>query len=129
MSDLGGRLEQEVVVDPLSHYQTDAEMVAVTGYEQHPITRSVSLTFFPGIRPISLTTPASGVTVVPLMKSSRDSYARPVAPVASRMVADAASQAAQTAAPVPTVYPRLLGLATEGSFLPDGTAFPHCSYR
>ena len=123
VSDLGGQLEQEVVVDPLSHYQTDAEMVAVTGYEQHAITRTVSLTFFPGIRPISRTTPASGVTVVPLMKSSRDSYARSVAPVATRMVADAASQVAQTAAPVPTVYPRLLGLAAEGSLLPGAPPF------
>ena len=93
ISDLGGQLEQEVVVDPLSHYQTDAEMVAVTGYEQHAITRTVSLTFFPGVRPISLTTPASGIAVVPLMRSSRDSYARSVAPVESRLVADAASGA------------------------------------
>ena len=39
IADLGVRFEQQVVVDPLSHYQTDPEMVAVTGYDQHPITR------------------------------------------------------------------------------------------
>jgi hypothetical protein len=123
ISDLGAQLEQEVVVDPLSHYQTDAEMVAVTGYEQHAITRTVSLTFFPGVRPISLTTPAPGVAVVPLMRSSRDSYARPVAQVESRVVADAAPGAGRTAARVAKVHPRVLGLAAEGSLLPDAPAF------
>ena len=54
LSDLGVRLEQQVVVDPLSHYHRDAEMVAVTGYDPHPITRTLSLTFFPGIRPLTL---------------------------------------------------------------------------
>ena len=34
IEQLGVRLPQEVVVDPLSHYARDAEMVAVTGYEQ-----------------------------------------------------------------------------------------------
>ena len=123
LSDLGGQLEQEVVVDPLSHYQTDAEMVAVTGYEQHVITRTVSLTFFPGIRPISLTRPASGVTVTPLMRSSRDSYARPVAPVASRIIASSEPHVAQVPAPVPKVHPRILGLAAEGSLTPAAPPF------
>ena len=41
----------QVVVDPLSHYATDAEMVAVTGYEPSPITRNLSMSFFPGARP------------------------------------------------------------------------------
>src|SRR5215475_1167726 len=80
LSDLGVRLEQEVVVDPLSHYQRDAEMVAVTGYDPHPITRTLSLTFYPGIRPLTLTRPAAGVEVTSILQSSRDSYARPVAP-------------------------------------------------
>ena len=46
------RCAQEAVVDPLSHYSTDAEMVAVTAYEQNPITRKSSMTFYPGIRPL-----------------------------------------------------------------------------
>jgi hypothetical protein len=45
IEDLGVRAEQQVVIDPLSHYMLDAEMVAVTGYDSHPITQSVSLTF------------------------------------------------------------------------------------
>src|SRR6185295_12303009 len=86
LADLGGRLEQQVVVDPLSHYQTDPEMVAVTGYDPHPITRTVSLTFFPGIRPLSLTEPAAGVAATAILKSSRDSYARPVQAAEARSV-------------------------------------------
>ena len=86
LSDLGVRLEQQVVVDPLSHYQSDAEMVAVTGYDPHPITRTLSLTFFPGIRPLTLTEPASGVEVTPILQSSRDSYARPVPPADARTI-------------------------------------------
>src|SRR3984893_17212470 len=42
-------VEREVVIDPLDHYSTDPEVVAVPVYERHPITRSVALTFFPGI--------------------------------------------------------------------------------
>ena len=52
LSDLGVRIEQEVVIDPLSHYQSDPEMVAVTSYEPHPITRSMSLTLYPGRSPL-----------------------------------------------------------------------------
>ena len=55
--ELGVRLPQEAVVDPLSHYSTDAEMVAVTAYEPNPITRNLSMTFFPGVRPLALRSP------------------------------------------------------------------------
>jgi ABC-type uncharacterized transport system len=125
LSDLGARLEQEVVVDPLSHYQTDPEMVAVTGYEPHPITRTVSLTFFPGIRPLSLTPPAPGVMTTPILQSSRDSYARPVQPANTRTIESpspsggvATGEAMLNAAPISAVAdvrPRVLGIAAEGA--------------
>ena len=84
VADLGVRPEQEVVVDPLSHYSTDPEIVAVTGYDPHPVTRSVSLTFYPGIRPLTMLPPAGDLRVTPLLLSSRDSYTRPVKPVGSQ---------------------------------------------
>jgi gliding motility-associatede transport system auxiliary component len=121
LADLGGRLEQQVVVDPLSHYQTDPEMVAVTGYEPHPITRTVSLTFFPGIRPLSLTEPAAGVLATPILKSSRDSYARPVQPAETRSIEESSPTGASVPAgstpveSVSDVRPRLLGIAVEGT--------------
>ena len=123
LSDLGARLEQEVVVDPLSHYQRDAEMVAVTGYDPHPITRTLSLTFFPGIRPLAPTQPASGVAVTPILQSSRDSYARPVQPADAR-TADGSSAAASQGAPqVADVRPRVLGIAAEGTLAPGAPPF------
>jgi gliding motility-associatede transport system auxiliary component len=125
LSDLGARLEQQVVVDPLSHYLSDPEMVAVTGYEPHAITRTVSLTFFPGIRPLTLTEPASGVVATPILKSSRDSYARPVQPADARAIETSAAGRATgepipPAAPVAEVRPRVLGIAAEGALSSGG---------
>jgi hypothetical protein len=116
--DLGVRPEQQVVVDPLSHYMLDAEMVAVTGYDPHPITRSASLTFYPGARPLSLLKPAGNIRVTPLLTSSRDSYVRDVAPAASRAADEPAELNASVATPAPG--PRVLGAAIEG-LLPDGS--------
>jgi hypothetical protein len=118
VSDLGVRPEQQVVVDPLSHYMLDAEMVAVTGYDPHPITQSTSLTFYPGIRPLSLLKPAGNIRVTSLLTSSRDSYLRDVAPAASRIADEPAELAATTAAPA--AGPRVLGAAVEG-LLPGGS--------
>ena len=125
LSDLGARLEQQVVVDPLSHYQSDPEMVAVTGYDPHAITRTVSLTFFPGIRPLTLTEPASGVVATPILQSSRDSYARPVPPADARTIESFSAAAGRVtselvppAAPVAEVRPRVLGIAAEGALAP-----------
>ncbi|HET8577125.1 MAG TPA: Gldg family protein [Methylomirabilota bacterium] len=73
----GIRLGEGVVSDPLDHYFTDEQMVAVTRYASHPITRGLALTFYPGVRPLE-TLPAPGVTVLPLFSSSAESYVRPV---------------------------------------------------
>ena len=113
VADLGIRPEQEVVVDPLSHYSTDPEMVAVTGYDPHPVTRAVSLTFYPGIRPFTMLEPAGDVRVVPLLLSSRDSYTRTVRPVEARTV-ERAPPAADSATAIPVSGPRVLGVAAEG---------------
>jgi hypothetical protein len=131
--DLGARLEQQVVVDPLSHYQSDPEMVAVTGYDPHPITRRVSLTFFPGIRPLTLTEPAPGITSTPLLRSSRDSYARPVEPANTRTVEGPAPSApidaakpgpgAAPIAAVADVHARVLGVAVEGTLAAGAPPF------
>ena len=77
----GLALPSQAVVDPLSHYATDAEMVAVTSYEKSPVTRNLSMSFFPGARPLVETTPAQGLARTPLFSSSRDSYVRQVATV------------------------------------------------
>jgi hypothetical protein len=116
VADLGIRAEQEVVVDPMSHYSTDPEMVAVTGYDPHPVTRSVSLTFYPGVRPLSMRRPAGELRVAPLLLSSRDSYTRGVGSVESRTVENrvAASASDDGGTAAPAAGPRVLGVAVEG---------------
>ena len=84
LETLGVRLPQAVVVDAQSHYGTDPEMVAVTAYQPHPITRDVSFTFYPGVRPLELAPPVAGIKIVPLVSSSADSHTTPVAAVAER---------------------------------------------
>ena len=104
------------MVDPLSHYMTDPEMVAVTGYDPHPITRTVSLTFYPGIRPLTLSEPAGDVRATPLLMSSRDSYTRDVCsrPRAAqhRATLELAGRMPPRAAGART---RVLGVAAEGT--------------
>lgn len=115
---LGVQPEQQAVVDPLSHYAMDPEMVAVTGYDPHPITQSVSMTFFPGARPLAPLPPAPGVRSAAIVVSSRDSYARPVAPIAAHEVADRPTGDAPVSTPA-RPGPRIIAMAAEGT-LRDG---------
>ncbi|HWA11485.1 MAG TPA: DUF4350 domain-containing protein [Burkholderiales bacterium] len=109
VSKLGATLPMQAVVDPLSHYSTDAEMVAVAAYDPHPITKNASMSFYPGMRPLVPVPPAAGVRVAPLLTSSRDSYVRSVQPVAIR---DAGGHATQAA---PARGPQLMAIAAEGT--------------
>ncbi len=58
---LSVRLPGQVVIDDKSHYGADTEMVAVTAYDPHPITRNISYTFYPGARPIVREPTSAGV--------------------------------------------------------------------
>ena len=113
LETLGARLPQAVVVDAQSHYGTDPEMVAVTAYEPHPITRDVSFTFYPGVRPLELVPPAAGIKIVPLVSSSADSRTSPVAAVAERQPEAAPAAAAAIAPDLPQA--RTLAAASEGT--------------
>jgi len=113
LAKLGVGLEQQVVVDPLDHYSTDLESVAVPIYEPHPITDQIALTFYPGIRPITLLPAPPGVTVTPLFLSSKESYARVVQPVEERQpVREPAAAASGTSTP----GRRILAVAVEGTW-------------
>jgi len=118
---LGARLPQEVVVDPLSHYARDSEMVAVTAYEPGPVTRGLSMTFFAGARPLEAVAPAAGLVAAPLFASSRDSYTRAVEPAGVHGHGYTAGGHAHDHGPkrpgtgaAPRPGPRLLALAVEG---------------
>ena len=121
LGQLGASLPQEVVVDPLSHYASDSEMVAVTGYEAGPLTRNLSMTFFPGVRPLVPRPPVAGIRVTPLFTSSRDSYTRPVAPSGVR---DADPASRPTASTPSGPGPRLLAMAAEGRLPGAGADVP-----
>lgn len=77
LAKAGIRFGEGVVTDPLDHYFTDDQMVAVTRYAPHPVSRGLALTFYPGARPLDVL-PAPGITVSPLFSSSADSYVRAV---------------------------------------------------
>ena len=62
-----------VVVDPVDHYFTDEQMIAVTRYANHPVTRSQALSFYPGARPVE-PAPADGVKATALFASGPQSY-------------------------------------------------------
>ena len=123
LATLGLRLEQQVVIDPLDHYSTDHESVAVPVYEPHAITERIALTFYPGIRPIALVPPPPGVSVTPLFASSKESYARAVQAVEERR--PGADAPVSDGAPARAAAPgrRLLGVAVEGTWpgTPGGT--------
>jgi gliding motility-associatede transport system auxiliary component len=110
LATAGIRLGDGVVVDPLDHYFTDEQMVAVARYGPHPITRGVALSFYPGVRPLEIV-PAAGVTVTPLLSSSPQSYVRAAA---SRPRDDAAGAGPRHA--------RVLAAASEGRW-PGGADF------
>jgi ABC-type uncharacterized transport system len=87
---------QAVVIDPLNHFRTDPDKVAVPYYPPHPITERVALTVFPQVRPIEVAPPPAGVTARILAASSGDSYRRPVTSSGSGELA-AAEEAAPAA--------------------------------
>lgn len=78
LGKIGIRLGEGVVTDPLDHYFVDPQMVAITRYAPHPVTRGLALSFYPGVRPLTLFPAPPGVTVTPLFASSTDSSAQPL---------------------------------------------------
>jgi hypothetical protein len=121
MQTLGVRLPQVVVIDPKSHYGSDPEMVAVTAYDPHPITRNVSFTFYPGVRALDLVPPAPGIQVRPLVSSSAESHTMPVAAVAQRQLEPAPLADAALSPSVPQA--QVLATVSEGT-LPASGARP-----
>jgi len=105
----GVRIGDGVIVDPLDHYFTDEQMLAVTRYAPHPVTRGLALSVYPGARPVAAVA-ADGVKTTVLFASSAQAYL--IADRAS--VAQAAAQAPRRALP--------LAVAAEGRLAPDGAA-------
>ena len=69
--------EQAIIIDPLNHFRTDPDKVAVPYYPPHPITARLALTVFAQARPIRLSHPPEAVRASVLAASSQDSYLQP----------------------------------------------------
>ena len=73
LAEAGIRLGDGFVVDPVDHYFTDDQMIAVTKYNRHPITRALALSIYPGARPVEAI-PAAQVVATVLFSTSEQSY-------------------------------------------------------
>jgi hypothetical protein len=111
LDEVGLGVENGLVIDPLNHYGTDQQHVAVPYYPPHPITEQISLTVFPAARPLRLQRQVAVVSVTELVTTSKDSYVRPL--FAAADVAQAAPSASA---------PRLLAAAAQGTWPGGGRA-------
>lgn len=69
-------MEEDMVIDPASHFWADPSTPAVADYNPHEITSKMQQTFFPGARSLSPTaSPVPGVTVRQLVNTSKKSFA------------------------------------------------------
>jgi len=112
LGKLGLASDQAIVIDPLNHYGTDEDKVAVPYYPPHPITSRVALTIFPDARPIRVTPPPTGITARVLASSSDDSYLRPLRQAPE---GEASGTSVSDTKP-PSRGPAILAVALEGAW-------------
>jgi len=73
LAEAGAKVGEGLVVDPVDHYFTDEQMIAVTRYSNHPVTRSQALSIYPGARPVEPVS-VGEVKAVALFASGPQSY-------------------------------------------------------
>ncbi len=110
MADAGARVGNGIIVDPVDHYFTDEQMIAITKYANHPVTRSQALSFYPGARPVD-PAPHDDVRAGALFASSPQSY----------IVQDRARYREEAATAPRRAYP--LAVASEGKLAADARPF------
>ncbi len=105
LAPIGLSTEAAIVIDPLNHFRTDPDKVAVPYYPPHPITERAALTVFPQVRPIAVAPPPGGIKTSILATSSQDSFLRPPSAAGGAqssgndgMTPDAENRGAQTLA-------------------------------
>jgi gliding motility-associatede transport system auxiliary component len=111
LEPLGLSSDGAIVIDPLNHFRTDPDKVAVPYYPPHPITAHLALTVFAQARPIHLARPPAAVSATVLAASSKDSFLRP--PSAAGGIAVAAEG---QGAPEADHSAQALVVALEGAF-------------
>jgi ABC-type uncharacterized transport system len=73
LAKAGVRVGDGVVADPVNHYFTDQQMLAITDYARHPTTRGLALSIYPGVRPVAATA-AEAVHATVLFRTSPQAY-------------------------------------------------------
>jgi ABC-type uncharacterized transport system involved in gliding motility auxiliary subunit len=75
LREYGIVVDDDIVIDEVSHFWADPSSPAVTEYNYHQVARDLPLTFFPGARSLSPTAQrVPGVNVIPLVNSSKQSF-------------------------------------------------------
>jgi hypothetical protein len=110
IAEAGARIGSGVIVDPVDHYFTDQQMLAVIKYANHPVTRAQALSFYPGARPVE-PVPRGGVRAAALFASSPQSY----------VVQDRARYREEATSAPKRSYP--IAVAAEGLMAPDAPPF------
>ncbi len=96
LDPVGISMKSAVVVDPLNHFRTDPDKVAVPYYPPHPITKRLALTVFPQVRPIQVNQAPPSVNLTVLAASSQDSYLTPPSTGGGIAIAAAGSAASNS---------------------------------
>jgi hypothetical protein len=105
LAKVGLASEPAIIIDPLNHYGSQDNKVAVPYYPPHPITGRIALTIFADARPIRIGVAPPGVTTTILASSSKDSYLRPLS---------ASANGAEPAVPSAAHGAAVLAVAVEG---------------
>lgn len=78
LAKFGVMADKGMIIDEASHFWADVSAPAVTDYNRHEVTTKLPLTFFPGARALFPTTiPVAGVSVRPLVNTSKKSFSSP----------------------------------------------------
>ncbi|MBM4227286.1 MAG: hypothetical protein FJ164_06025 [Gammaproteobacteria bacterium] len=119
LGELGIHLPPAAVREPSNHLEGKPGTLAVTGYVQHPITARISLTMYPGIRPLQLMAPAPGLEVQALIESTQRAALEAVdagaGEAAQNLANNSANNPAQDSADGGLTPPFVLGAVVEGA--------------
>jgi hypothetical protein len=123
LGQIGLSSDPALVIDPLNHYATDDDKIAVPYYPPHAITARVGLTIFPDARPLRVGQQPTGVAVSVLATTSKDSYRKPVS-LAQHEAGQSEGDPPDSS--VQRTGPEILAVAAEGSWpgSPSGPGKP-----
>jgi ABC-2 type transport system permease protein len=76
LASLGLAVDDAIVIDPVNHYETEQDKIAIPYYPPHPITDRLAMTVLPDARPLRILGAREGIAAMPLFSSSESSWLR-----------------------------------------------------